>query len=45
MPVAYNSNLESIHYAKIALKEIYRDGYWYKKSGVIVSEIVSENLV
>ncbi|PVY42838.1 uncharacterized protein DUF4113 [Pontibacter virosus] len=45
MPVASNSDIELIHYASIALKEIYRDGYWYKKSGVIVSEIVPDNQV
>src|SRR5690606_17929453 len=27
MPVASNSDIELIHYASIALKEIYRDGY------------------
>ncbi|MEJ8803439.1 Y-family DNA polymerase [Pontibacter sp. H249] len=45
MPVATNSDMELIHYASIALKEIYRDGYWYKKSGVIVTEIVPENRI
>ncbi|WP_276497902.1 Y-family DNA polymerase [Pontibacter litorisediminis] len=43
MPVATNSDIELIHYASIALKEIYREGYWYKKSGVIVTEIVPDN--
>jgi len=42
MPVATNSDIELIHYANLALKAIYRDGYWYKKSGVIVSEIEPE---
>ena len=45
MPVATNSDIELIHYANIALKAIYRDGYWYKKSGVIVTEIVPENQI
>lgn len=45
LPVATNSDIKLIHYANIALKAIYRDGYFYKKSGVIVSEIVPENQV
>ncbi|GAB3533048.1 Y-family DNA polymerase [Pontibacter brevis] len=45
MPVATNSDIELIHYANIALRTIYRDGYWYKKSGVIVTEIVPENQI
>ncbi|MBX0333424.1 Y-family DNA polymerase [Pontibacter sp. HSC-14F20] len=45
LPVASNSDMELIHYASIALKEIYRDGYWYKKSGVIVSEIVPDSQI
>ncbi|WP_299754312.1 Y-family DNA polymerase [uncultured Pontibacter sp.] len=45
MPVATNSDLELTYYANIALKAIYRDGYFYKKSGVMVTEIVPENQV
>ncbi len=45
MPVATNSDIELIHYASIALKAIYREGYWYKKSGVFVTDIVPENQV
>ncbi|WP_162054741.1 Y-family DNA polymerase [Pontibacter pamirensis] len=45
LPVATNSDIELIHYANIALKAIYRDGYWYKKSGVIVTDVVPENQV
>ncbi|MFD3003513.1 Y-family DNA polymerase [Pontibacter toksunensis] len=45
LPVASNSDIELIHYANIALKAIYRDGYWYKKSGVVVTDIVPENQV
>ncbi|SFH16523.1 Y-family DNA polymerase [Pontibacter chinhatensis] len=45
LPVATNSDMELIHYAGIALKEIYREGYWFKKSGVIVTEIVPERQV
>ncbi|WP_439882307.1 Y-family DNA polymerase [Pontibacter sp. MBLB2868] len=45
MPVATNSDLELIHYTNLALKAIYKDGYFYKKSGVIVTEIIPENQV
>jgi DNA polymerase V len=45
IPVATNSDLELIHYANLALKAIYREGYFYKKSGVIVGEIIPENQV
>ncbi|WP_363322061.1 hypothetical protein [uncultured Pontibacter sp.] len=45
LPVATNSDIELINYASIALKEMYREGYWYKKSGVIVTEIVPENQI
>ncbi|MCC9168644.1 Y-family DNA polymerase [Pontibacter harenae] len=43
LPVATSSDIELIHYADIALKAIYRDGYWYKKSGVIVTGIIPED--
>jgi DNA polymerase V len=45
MPVATNSDIELIHYANVALKAIYRHGYWYKKSGVIVTEIMPSNQI
>jgi DNA polymerase V len=43
LPVPTNSSLELAHYAREGLKRIYKKGYLYKKSGVIVSDIVSEN--
>ncbi|MFD3003104.1 Y-family DNA polymerase [Pontibacter toksunensis] len=43
MPVATNSDIELIHYATLALKAIYKPNYFYKKSGVIVTEIIPEN--
>ncbi|MFB9864076.1 DUF4113 domain-containing protein [Rufibacter immobilis] len=43
--MASNSDIELIHYASIALKAIYRDGFWYKKCGVIVTDIVPENQI
>jgi DNA polymerase V len=42
LPVASNQTSELIHYARIALKALFRDGYKYKKSGIIVSELVPE---
>lgn len=42
LPEATNQTTELIHYARIALKALYRDGYKYKKSGVIVSELVPD---
>jgi DNA polymerase V len=45
MPVATNSDIELIHYAILALKAIYREGYYYKKSGVIVTEIIPDNQI
>jgi len=43
LPVPTNQTAELIHYAVIALKRLYKKGYAYKKSGVIVSDVISEN--
>jgi DNA polymerase V len=45
LPAATNSTYEIVEYALFALKSIFRDGYHYKKAGVIVSAIVPENAV
>jgi len=45
LPVASNSSLEIVKYALTALQHIYKDGYSYKKAGVIVSGIVPESSV
>lgn len=45
MPVATSSDIELIHYANLALKAIYKPGFYYKKSGVIVTEIIPENQI
>ncbi|NDK54781.1 Y-family DNA polymerase [Pontibacter fetidus] len=45
MPVATNSDIELIHYATLSLKAIFKPHYWYKKSGVIVTEIVPETQI
>lgn len=43
LPVATNSSLELIKYALYLLQAIYREGYRYKKAGVLVTEIVPED--
>ncbi len=45
LPVASNSTFEIVNYALTALKSIFKEGYHYKKAGVIVSGIVPENTV
>ncbi len=45
LPFATNDTAELITYARMALESIYREGYQYKKAGVIVSDITSEQLV
>ncbi|MBN1337672.1 MAG: Y-family DNA polymerase [Bacteroidales bacterium] len=40
LPVPANNAPELIHYTIIALKQLFRDGYQYKKSGVIASGLV-----
>lgn len=43
LPVASSLSSELIHFALIGLKTIFKEGYEYKKAGVIVSGIVPEN--
>ncbi|NCA80866.1 MAG: SOS mutagenesis and repair protein UmuC, partial [Sphingobacteriia bacterium] len=43
LPVASSLSSELIHFALIGLKAIFREGYEYKKAGVIVSGIVPED--
>lgn len=45
LPVASSSSSEIIHYALLGLQTIFKEGYAYKKAGVIVSEIVPNNQV
>lgn len=45
LPMPTNSTLELVRYANMALAQIYRDGFSYKKSGVIVSGLVPANAV
>ncbi len=42
LPVATSSTFEIVGYAIEALRSIFREGYQYKKTGVIVSGIVPE---
>jgi DNA polymerase V len=43
LPVATNDTIELIHYTVKALKSIFRKGYKYKKSGVIVTNLIPDN--
>ena len=43
LPHATNHTAELIHYAKAGFKQIFREGYWYKKVGVIVFELSPED--
>lgn len=43
IPFPTNSSIEIIKYAKIGLDAIYKEGYAYKKAGVIVSGITPES--
>ncbi len=45
LPVATNSSLELIKYAVFAFESMYKPGFQYKKAGVIVSGLVSEDCV
>jgi DNA polymerase V len=45
LPVATNSSQELIHYALEGLKKIYRPKHLYKKAGVMMMDICSEDVV
>ena len=45
LPVASNSTQELIHHALEGLRKIYRPKYFYKKAGVMMMDICSENAV
>lgn len=45
LPVATNFTPELAHYALRELREIYREGFLYKKAGVYLQDLVSENRV
>lgn len=43
LPIATNCNIDIVKHAIFGLHKIFRDGYKYKKAGVIVNDIVPEN--
>lgn len=43
LPFPTNSTLELANFAKQALRNIFKDGYAYKKAGVIVQDLVPES--
>ena len=45
LPVETNDTAEIIHYALKGLEKIYRPNYQYKKAGVIISNLVNQNMV
>jgi len=45
MPVPTNSSIEINHYAQLALTSIFREGFRYKKAGVLVSGITPQDHV
>lgn len=40
LPVPTDDTMEIVHYALAALRDIYREGYLFKKAGVIITEII-----
>ena len=45
LPVATNSTIELVHYTNQLVKKMFREGYRYKKAGVIVQQIVAADQV
>lgn len=45
LPVPTSDTGEIVHYAQIGLKKIFRSGFNYKKAGVIIMEIASQNSI
>ncbi len=45
LPVPTSSTMEIVHYALEALKRIFKEGFYYKKAGVIITEITSDNAI
>lgn len=43
LPFASNSGIELANFARLGLQKIFREGYQYKKAGVIVMDLVSEH--
>ena len=45
LPVPTNNTPEIVHYALIALRNIYRKGYFFKKARVIIIDIVPDSAI
>ena len=45
LPVPTNNTPEIVHYALAALRNIYRKGYFFKKAGVIIMDIVPDSAI
>jgi DNA polymerase V len=45
LPYATNSSIEIAQYAIIGLEKIFKEGYSYKKAGVVIMEFTPENQV
>ncbi|NUM32044.1 MAG: Y-family DNA polymerase [Bacteroidetes bacterium] len=45
LPVPTNSTIELVKYAKAGLKAIFKNGFKYKKAGIIVSELAPQTAV
>lgn len=45
MPVATNSSIEIVNYMSEGLEKIFRKGFYYKKVGIMLMDIVSEDAV
>jgi DNA polymerase V len=43
LPYATNSTIELVYFAKLALKRIFKEGYLYKKGGVVVQDFTPDN--
>jgi DNA polymerase V len=44
LPLASNATPTMVRLAARALKQVYRSGYWYNKSGVMLNELVSASV-
>jgi len=45
LPVPTNITSEIVHYALLGLQEIFREGFKYKKAGVIITGVVPDNTI
>ena len=45
LPFPTNSTLELVHFATTALNSIFREGFRYKKAGVIIMDFIPEDKV